>query len=290
MHKFILTISFILTLSLNAFAIDASYNCPLDENGKIDKAEFVAAEWKICFAPALSFTVTYESLALCSTDPETEVRAGRELEDVCHFLLRDTDTPIVLSMTNTASSSFASTLPGVGTYTHAMIITKNEYTVQGEVEFNGPIFGTNDGRDAVGLGNFCGAPSGSYKISTLYTETLSGATLLANCYSESKGASPTIGTLTVDSLATTGFDADVTGFGILLDESGEVATNEASVKSYFQSYLLPSPFVVSPTTTSLTYGLSNDQALRLITHGDGVSAVIAYLAYLGDFNFKVETN
>ena len=290
MYKFILVISFILFLAPNVFAVDASYNCPLDENGKIDKAQFTAAEWKICFAPALSFTVTYESLALCTTDPEVEVRAGRELDDVCHFLLRTTDTPIVLSMTNTASTSFAATLPGIGTYTHAMIITKNEYTVQGEMEFNGPIIGTNDGRDAVGYGNFCGAPVGDYKISTLYLEELSGANLLAACYNTSKGASLSIGTLTVDSLATDGFDADVTGFGLLLDVSGEVATSEASVKSFFQSYLFPTSFTVSASTTGLTYGFSNDQALRLITHGNGGSAVIAYLAYLGDFNFKVTVN
>ena len=192
-------------------------------------------------------------------------------------------------MTNTATSSFAATLPGVGTYTHAMIITKNEYTVQGEMEFNGIIYGTNDGRDMFGQGNFCGAPSGDYKISTLYLEDLSGASLLAACYSTSKGASLSIGTLTVDSLATDGFDADVTGFGLLLDASGEVATNEASVKSYVQSYLFPTPFTVSTSTTGLTYGLSNDQAFRLITDGVGGN-VIAYLAYLGDLNFKVTAN
>ena len=39
------------------------------------------------------------------------------------------------------------------------------------------------------------------------------ANLLAACYNTSKGASLSIGTLTVDSLATDGFDADVTGFG-----------------------------------------------------------------------------
>ena len=288
MYKFILVISFILFLAPNVFAVDASYNCPLDENGKIDKAQFTAAEWKICFAPALSFTVTYESLALCTTDPEADLRAGRELDNVCHFLLRTTDTPIVLAMTNTVSSSFAATLPGVGTYTHAMIITKNEYTVQGELEFNGPIVGTNDGRDAVGFGNFCGVPSGDYKISTLYLEELSGSTLLAACYGVSK-ETPEIGTLTVDSLASNGFDADVTGSGLLLDVSGEVATNEASVKSYVQSYLFPTPFTVSTSTTGLTYGLSNDQAFRLITDGGGGN-VIAYLAYLGDLNFKVTAN
>lgn len=288
MYKFILIISFLLFLAPNVSAVDSSWNCPLDENGKIDKSQFLSGT-KICFAPALSFTVTYESLALCTTDPEVELRAGRELDDVCHFLLRTTDTPIVLTMTNTASNSFAATLPGVGTYTHAMIITKNEYTVQGELEFNGPIIGTNDGRDAVGYGNFCGVPSGDYKISTLYEEVLSGASLLAACYGVSK-ETPEIGTLTVDSLLSNGFDADVTGFGLLLDVSGEVATNEASVKSYVQSYPFPSPFTVSASTTGLTYGLSNDQAFRLITAGAGGGNVIAYLAYLGDFNFKVTAN
>tara|TARA_B100001093_G_scaffold173445_1_gene166320 strand:- start:1320 stop:2186 length:867 start_codon:yes stop_codon:yes gene_type:complete len=288
MYKFILIISFLLFLAPNVSAVDSSWNCPLDENGKIDKSQFLSGT-KICFAPALSFTVTYESLALCTTDPEVELRAGRELDDVCHFLLRTTDSPIVLTMTNTASNSFAATLPGVGTYTHAMIITKNEYTVQGEVEFNGPIFGTNDGRDAVGYGNFCGVPSGDYKISTLYEEVLSGASLLAACYGVSK-ETPEIGTLTVDSLDSRFFDADVTGFGLLLDVSGEVATNEASVKSYVQSYPFPSPFTVSASTTGLTYGLSNDQAFRLITAGSGGGNVIAYLAYLGDFNFKVTAN
>ena len=287
MYKFILIISFLLFLAPNVSAIDSSWNCPLDENGKIDKSQFLSGA-KVCFAPALSFTVTYESLALCTTDPETELRAGRELDDVCHFLLRTTDTPIALTMTNSASNSFAATLPGVGTYTHAMIITKNEYTVQGELEFNGPIVGTNDGRDSVGYGNFCGVPSGDYKISTLYLEELSGSTLLAACYGESK-ETPEIGTLTVDSLGTTGFDADVIGFGLLLDVSGEVATSEASVKSFFQSYSFPTPFIVSASTTGLTYGLSNDQAFRLITAGDGVN-VVAYLAYLGDFNFKVTAN
>ena len=289
MYKFILVISFILFSIPNVFAVDSSYNCPLDENGKIDKSQFLSGA-KVCFAPALSFTVTYESLALCTADPEAELRAGRELDNVCHFLLRTTDTPIVLAMTNTVSSSFAATLPGVGTYTHAMIITKNEYTVQGEMEFNGIIYGTNDGRDMFGQGNFCGAPSGDYKISTLYSEDLSGASLLAACYSTSKGASLSIGTLTVDSLATDVFDADVTGFGLLLDASGEVATNEASVKSYVQSYLFPTPFTVSASTTGLTYGISNDQAFRLVTHGDGRGGVIAYLAYLGDLNFKVTAN
>jgi hypothetical protein len=192
-------------------------------------------------------------------------------------------------MTNTASSSFAATLPGVGTYTHAMITTTNEYTVQGEMEFNGPIIGTNDGRDMFGYGNYCGAPSGDYKISTLYLEDLSGASLLAACYSTSKGESPSIGTLTVDSLDSEGFDADITGFGLLLDASGEVATSEASVKSFFQSYPFPTPFTVSASTTGLTYGLSNDQALRLITFGGG-TYVTAFLAYLGDFNFKVTVN
>ena len=287
MYKFILIISFLLFLAPNVSAIDSSWNCPLDENGKIDKSQFLSGA-KVCFAPALSFTVTYESLALCTTDPETELRAGRELDDVCHFLLRTTDTPIALTMTNSASSSFAATLPGVGTYTHAMIITKNEYTVQGELEFNGPIVGTNDGRDSVGYGNFCGVPSGDYKISTLYLEELSGSTLLAACYGESK-ETPEIGTLTVDSLGTTGFDADIIGLGLLLDVSGEVATSEASVKSYVQSYSFPTPFTVSASTTGLTYGLSNDQAFRLITAGDGVN-VVAYLAYLGDFNFKVTAN
>tara|TARA_B100000795_G_scaffold19582_1_gene13014 strand:- start:2166 stop:3029 length:864 start_codon:yes stop_codon:yes gene_type:complete len=287
MYKFILIISFLLFLAPNVSAIDSSWNCPLDENGKIDKSQFLSGA-KVCFAPALSFTVTYESLALCTTDPEAELRAGRELDDVCHFLLRTTDTPIALTMTNSASNSFAATLPGVGTYTHAMIITKNEYTVQGELEFNGPIVGTNDGRDSVGYGNFCGVPSGDYKISTLYLEELSGSTLLAACYGESK-ETPEIGTLTVDSLGTTGFDADVIGFGLLLDVSGEVATSEASVKSYVQSYSFPTPFTVSASTTGLTYGLSNDQAFRLITTGDGVN-VVAYLAYLGDFNFKVTAN
>ena len=287
MYKFILIISFLLFLAPNVSAIDSSWNCPLDENGKIDKSQFLSGA-KVCFAPALSFTVTYESLALCTTDPETELRAGRELDDVCHFLLRTTDTPIALTMTNSASNSFAATLPGVGTYTHALIITKNEYTVQGELEFNGPIVGTNDGRDSVGYGNFCGVPSGDYKISTLYEEVLSGASLLAACYGVSK-ETPEIGTLTVDSLGTTGFDADVIGFGLLLDVSGEVATSEASVKSFFQSYSFPTPFIVSASTTGLTYGLSNDQAFRLITAGDGVN-VVAYLAYLGDFNFKVTAN
>ena len=287
MYKFILVISFILFSIPNVFAVDASYNCPLDENNKIDRSQFIAGGY-MCYAPALSFTVTYESLALCTTDPETEVRAGRELDDVCHFLLRTTDTPIVLSMTNTATSSFAATLPKVGTYTHAMIITKNEYTVQGEMEFDGAVIGTNDTRDAVGYGNFCGVPSGDYKISTLYLEELSGSTLLAACYGVSK-ETPEIGTLTVDSLASNGFDADVTGSGLLLDASGEVATNEASVKSYVQSYLFPTPFTVSTSTTGLTYGLSNDQAFRLITDGGG-GHVIAYLAYLGDLNFKVTVN
>ena len=287
MYKFILIISFLLFLAPNVSAIDSSWNCPLDENGKIDKSQFLSGA-KVCFAPALSFTVTYESLALCTTDPETELRAGRELDDVCHFLLRTTDTPIALTMTNSASNSFAATLPGVGTYTHALIITKNEYTVQGELEFNGPIVGTNDGRDSVGYGNFCGVPSGDYKISTLYEEVLSGASLLAACYGVSK-ETPEIGTLTVDSLGTTGFDADVIGFGLLLDVSGEVATSEASVKSYVQSYSFPTPFTVSASTTGLTYGLSNDQAFRLITNSDGVN-VFAYLAYLGDFNFKVTAN
>jgi len=289
MYKFILVISFILFSIPNVFAVDASYNCPLDENNKIDRSQFIAGG-NVCFAPALSFTVTYESLALCTTDPETEVRAGRELDDVCHFLLRTTDTPIVLSMTNTATSSFAATLPEVGTYTHAMIITKNEYTVQGEMEFDGAVIGTNDTRDAVGYGNFCGVPSGDYKISTLYLEELTGATLLAACYGVSK-ETPQTGTLTVDSLASTGFDADVTGFGLLLDVSGELATSEASVKSFFQSYPFPSPFTVSASTTGLTYGMSNDQALRLITTGHpGSGNVVAYLAYLGDFNFKVTVN
>ena len=287
MYKFILIISFLLFLAPNVSAVDSSWNCPLDENGKIDASQFLS-ETKICFAPALSFTVTYESLALCTTDPEVELRAGRELDDVCHFLLRTTDTPIVLTMTNTASNSFAATLPGVGTYTHAMIITKNEYTVQGELEFNGPIVGTNDGRDSVGYGNFCGVPSGAYKISTLYEEILSGASLLAACYGESK-ETPEIGTLTVDSLDSRFFDADVTGFGLLLDASGEVATSEASVKSFFQSYPFPTPFTVSASTTGLTYGLSNDQAFRLVARRVGGS-VTAYLAYLGDFNFKVTAN
>ena len=287
MYKFILIISFLLFLAPNVSAIDSSWNCPLDENGKIDKSQFLSGA-KVCFAPALSFTVTYESLALCTTDPEAELRAGRELDDVCHFLLRTTDTPIVLTMTNTASNSFAATLPGVGTYTHAMIITKNEYTVQGELEFNGPIVGTNDGRDSVGYGNFCGVPSGAYKISTLYEEVLSGASLLAACYGVSK-ETPEIGTLTVDSLDPNRFDADITGFGLLLDVSGEIATSETSVKSYVQSYPFPSPFTVSASTTGLTYGLSNDQAFRLVARRIGGS-VIAYLAYLGDFNFKVTAN
>jgi hypothetical protein len=156
------------------------------------------------------------------------------------------------------------------------------------MEFNGPILGTNDGRDAVGYGNFCVAPVGDYKISTLYLEELSGSTLLAACYGVSK-ETPEIETLTVDSLASNGFDADVTGSGLLLDVSGEVATSEASVKSFFQSYTFPTPFTVSTSTTGLTYGLSNDQAFRLITDGGGGN-VIAYLAYLGDLNFKVTAN
>jgi hypothetical protein len=265
-----------------------SFNCPVDADGKADRAEFTSAS-KICFAPAKSYGATYEAVALCTTNPETEIRAGRDLDNVCHYLLTTSDTPIVVNSTNTSSYSFEATLPPEGTYTHAFIMTKNEYTVTGEIEFNGTIYGTNEARNNWGVGNFCGPPIGAYKISTLYNNVLTGGTLLSTCYATSKGDSPLTGTLTVDSLTSSGFDADIDGVGILLDASGAVATNESAAKSYINSHEFDTPFTVSPNTTNLIYGVSMDQALRMITIPAG-SLVVGYLTYLGDVNFKVEAN
>ena len=288
LNRFFFILVFFMFLTPNVFAIDVSYNCPLDGSGKVDRAEFTSAA-KICFAPATNYAITYEAMALCTTNPETEMRAGRDLDNVCHFVHKTTDTPIDFTLTNSASTSFAATIPQVGTYTHALAITKNEYTIAGEIEFNGTIYGTNEARNALGGGNFCGPPTGSYKISSFYSDTLTGATLLAACYATSKGASPQSGTLIADSLSIQEFDADIVGLGVLLNSAGNVATNEASVTSYANSYEFASPFTVTASTTSLTFSVSLDQALRIITQPAG-SNVIAYLAYLGDFNLKVEAN
>ena len=288
MIKFFLTVFLFLFLAPNVFGADVSYNCPVDADGKVDRAEFTGAT-KICFAPAKSYGATYEAVALCTTNPEIEIRAGRDLDKVCHYLLNTSDTPVVVSSTNTSEYSFEATLPPEGTYTHAFIMTKNEYTVTGEIEFNGTIYGTNEARNNWGVGNFCGPPIGAYKISTLYNNVLTGGTLLSTCYATSKGDSPLTGTLTVDSLASSGFDADIGGVGILLDASGAVATNESAAKSYVNSHEFDTPFTVSPNTTNLIYGVSMDQALRMITIPAG-SLVVGYLTYLGDVNFKVEAN
>jgi len=288
MNKFFLTVFLFLFLTPNVFGADVSFNCPVDADGKVDRAEFTSTT-KLCFAPAKSYGATYEAVALCTTNPETEIRAGRELDKVCHYLLTTSDTPIVVNSTNTSSYSFEATLPPEGTYTHAFIMTKNEYTVTGEIEFNGTIYGTNEARNAIGVGNFCGPPIGSYKISTLYNTSLSGGNLLTTCYATSKGDSPLTGTLTVDSLASSGFDADIIGVGILLDASGEIAANESAVRSYINTKAFDTPFTVSPNTTNLIYGVSMDQALRIITVPSG-GLVIGYLTYLGDVNFKVEAN
>tara|TARA_B100000787_G_C16175061_1_gene288536 strand:+ start:871 stop:1737 length:867 start_codon:yes stop_codon:yes gene_type:complete len=288
MKKIFLIASFFLYLTSNVFAADIALNCQVDSDGKFDRTQFASA-MKVCFVPATSYVVTYEMVGLCTKNPETEIRAGRNIDNVCHYLLETTDDPIVVNMTNTASTSWNSTVPGVGTYTHAIIITKNEYTVTGEMEFNGIIAGSNEARNDWQQGRFCGPPNGDYKISTLYGSSLSGGNLLATCYANSKGSSPQSGTLTVDSLSSSAFDADIVGVGVLLDASGEIATNEAATKSFVQAYEFPTPFTITPNTTTLTYGVSTDQAMRIITNPAGV-AVVALIAYLGDVNFKVEAN
>lgn len=288
LNRFFYILVFFMFITPNVFAIDVSYNCPVDGNGKVDRAEFTSAA-KVCFAPATNYGITYEAMALCTTNPETEMRAGRDIDNVCHFVLKTTDTPIDFTLTNSSATSFVATIPQVGTYTHALAITKNEYTITGEIEFNGTIYGTNEARNALGGGNFCGPPAGSYKISSFYSDTLTGATLLAACYATSKGASPQSGTLIADSLSTQEFDADVVGLGVLLNSAGNIATSAASVTSYANSYEFASPFTVTASTTTLDFSVSLDQALRIITQPAG-STVIAYLAYLGDLNLKVEAN
>ena len=51
LNKFFLTVFFLLFLTPNVFAIDVSYNCPLDGSGKVDRAEFTSA-FKTCLSPA----------------------------------------------------------------------------------------------------------------------------------------------------------------------------------------------------------------------------------------------
>ena len=64
LNRFFYILVFFMFLTPNVFAIDVSYNCPLDGSGKVDRAEFTSV-FKTCFAPATNYAITYEAMALC---------------------------------------------------------------------------------------------------------------------------------------------------------------------------------------------------------------------------------
>ena len=285
----------------NSYAIEAEYNCDTNGNGKVSTtSELSSGGWKnlslgTCYAPAESFEIVFDSIALCTANPETEYGAGRNIDDTCTYVLNRTDDQVTVNMSNAASTSFPAILPGVGTYTHALLVTSKFYKIKAEIEFeNGLGVAANDARDNQSSGNFCGPPleaQGNYSVSTFYDfASFTLAQTLANCYATSRNASKNTGVLNTDSLLPTEFSNSATGLGLLLDSDYNLASDESDTVYYLFPYEFATPVTVNAETTSMNYKFSTDQAHRIwyMTVGVGSPHIIVLMSYLGDFNLVVE--
>ena len=299
MRYFYLIIFLVITnvvLLTKSYAADASLNCDTNSNGKISiTSELQQGMGGIyqCYAPAESFEITFDSIALCTANPETEYGAGRNIDDTCTYVLKRTDDQITVNMNNVASTSFPAVLPGVGTYTHALFTISNLSSIKAEIELeNGTAIAANDARNGAGAGTFCGPPlaaQGNYNISTFYNaESFSPGDTLANCYGTSRSANKNSGTLETDTLSPFEFSNSVTGFGLLLDSDYNLASGEADTAYHLFPYEFSTPVTVDAETVSMNYMISVDQANRIFYMPQGFGTVIILMSYLGDFNLVVE--
>ena len=282
-------------LLTKSYAVDAAFNCDTDSNGKVSITNELETQFtSSCFAPAESFEITFDSIALCTANPETEYGAGRNIDDTCTYVLQRTDDQITVNMSNTASTSFPAVLPGVGTYTHALLTISKFSSIKAEMEFeDGTAFGANDGRDGTGAGTFCGPPlaaEGNYNVSTFYNSaTFTTAETLANCYGTSRSANKNSGTLVTDTLNPMEFGNSFAGLGLLLDSDYNLASDEADSAYHLLSYPFSTPATVDAETVSMNYKFSTDQAHRIWYTPVGAGQVVILMSYLGDFNLVVET-
>ena len=222
-------------LLTKSYAVDASLNCDTNSNGKVSiTTELQQGMGGVfqCYAPAESFEITFDSIALCTANPETEYGAGRNIDDTCTYVLNRTDDQLTVNMSNVASTSFPAVLPGVGTYTHALFVISNLSSIKAEIEFeDGMALAANDARNGAGAGTFCGPPlqaQGNYNISTFYNAgSFTPGDTLANCYGTSRNANKNIGTLETDTLSPFEFSNSAAGFGLLLDSDYNLASDEA---------------------------------------------------------------
>ena len=283
-------------LLTKSYAVDTSLNCDTNNNGKVsitNELNTTPGQLDTCYAPADSFEITFDSIALCTANPETEYGAGRNIDDTCTYVLKRTDDQITINMSNTASTSFPAVLPGVGTYTHALLTISNLSSIKAEMEFeNGIAFGANDARNGVGAGTFCGPPlaaQGNYNISTFYTNwPLQIGDILANCYNTSRSANKNSGTLETDTLWPFEFSNSVAGLGLLLDSDYNLASDEADTAYHLLSYQFATPATVDTETVSMNYKFSTDQAHRIYYMAIAEGQVNIVMSYLGDFNLVVE--
>ena len=282
--------------STSVQAIDASFNCDSNNNGKVSitkELNQTVGSISTCFLPAESYEITLDAIALCTANPETEYDAGRNIDDTCTYVLNPTDDQVTVNMSNSSSTSFPAVLPGVGTYTHALLVSSKFYTIKAEVEFeNGTAVASNDARNGQGAGTHCGPPlqaQGNYSVSTFYdAASFSMGQTLANCYNGTRGANKNSGTLNTDTLMPNTFSNSVAGLGLLLDSEYNLAEDESDTALFLQPYEFATPVTVDTDTVSMNYKFSTDQAHRIWYATASVGVIVVYMSYLGDFNLVVE--
>ena len=299
MRYFYLIIFLVITsvvLLTKSYAVDPSLNCDTNSDGKVsitNELDTTAFAILTCYAPAESFEITFDSIALCTANPETEYGAGRNIDDTCTYVLKRTDDQLTVNMNNLASTSFPAILPGVGTYTHALFSISKLSSIKAEMEFeNGLATAANDARNGAGVGTFCGPPlaaQGNYKVSTFYNAAgFAISDTLANCYGTSRSTNKNSGTLETDTLWPYEFINSRTDLGLLLDSDYNLASDEADAAYLLFPYEFSTPVTVDADTISMNYKFSTDQAHRIWYQPIGAGQVIILMSYLGDFNLVVE--
>ena len=299
---FLIFIQFKLSLIFLFLAHAQTEYCPMNGD-KIDVSEISNLAVKVCDAPVTSFNIEVFQLAVCTSDP-TEFLKGNSTVNPCFYLWDHSkgDNSITFGVTKSSETSFPSTLPPTGVYTHGFGTISSTVGFNAEFEFDEQkIIGGNSDGTAWYSAPFLNSPQsfiqGGDRNVTMKDFIDLNYTKFTETFTESQSSLNDF-TFTYNSFSTTTFlnylEKDTPsphngnyGRSLLINNDYDLASSysDSTKLIYIEDYATPK--IVSDQTSSILFKYSPDYAARMTFVANGDNWIVAAL-FFGNSQFNIE--
>ena len=299
---FLILIQFILCPIFWFVAHAQTETCKMN-GSKIDVSEITNLSPKVCDAPVTSFNLDVFQLAVCTSDP-TEFLKGNSTEDPCFYFWDHSkgDNSISVGVTKSSETSFPSSLPPTGVYTHGFGTISSTVGINAEFEFDEQkIIGGNSEGTAWYSAPFLNSPQsfiqGGDRNVTMKDFTDGNYTKFTETFTESQASlnefTFTYNSLSVSTFLNTlerGFAAPHNGnYGrsLLINNDYDLASsyNDATKIIIIEDYA--NPKVITDQTNSILFKYSPDYTARLNFVANGDNWIVPGL-FFGNPQFDIE--